>query len=365
MRDSFLKLLRGERPDRVVWTGDLTYWTGAHCDAGDGDPRWQAEAGHLQLCQDLGMMPYFWYGESGVAKPVYDGVEMSRHTRGRRRETRWKTSVGELSQQAVFVDGSWSEAPARYAVNGADDLKVLLHILEHRRLEPTGLEAYWARWDRWAPYDGVPLLCMPRSPLPALFTEWAGVVNTVYLMADCPELVGEVLDLMEQQEAPIVDAVCELAPPVIHFPDNLSSENLTSFFSSEMAGRYRRRLEELHAANVSCAVHLDGTVGGLLPRLAAVGFDAVEALTPHPVGDVSVQAMRQTAGSDDVILWGGVPGAMFAPPFTWDDMQQHVEALLQSWAGEPFVVGTADQVPPNGDLEMCRKISAMLSTVTP
>ena len=29
---------------------------------------------------------------------------------------------------------------------------------------------------------------------------------------------------MEDQEGPILDAVCELAPPLVHFPDNLSSD---------------------------------------------------------------------------------------------------------------------------------------------
>ena len=61
-----------------------------------------------------------------------------------------------------------------------------------------------------------------------------------------------------------------------------------------MAGGHRRRIERLHAAGVKCAVHLDGTVKGLLPKLIGSGFDAIEALTPKPGGDLDVEEIRRS-----------------------------------------------------------------------
>ena len=55
-----------------------------------------------------------------------------------------------------------------------------------------------------------------------------------------------------------------------------------------------------------------------------------------------------------------MPGAMFAPPFTWERMKRHVERVLECWGGRPFILGTADQVPPDGDISFCRKIANML-----
>jgi hypothetical protein len=101
-------------------------------------------------------------------------------------------------------------------------------------------------------------------------------------------------------------------------------------------------------------------VKGLLPKLVKVGFDAVEALTPKPGGDLEVAEMTALAGSETVVLWGGVPGVMFAPPFTWRDMQIHVEKVLRGWGKRPFVLGVADQVPPDGDIRFCRRIAEML-----
>ncbi|MBN1863468.1 MAG: hypothetical protein JW808_01065 [Victivallales bacterium] len=118
--------------------------------------------------------------------------------------------------------------------------------------------------------------------------------------------------------------------------------------------------EIVWTADVRCAVHLDGTTRGLLQKITATGVDAIEALTPLPVGDVAIEEMRKLTGSDSIILWGGVPGAMFAPPYTWTDMKRHVEKLLDAWRGTPFVVGVGDQVPSNGDITMVKRISDMI-----
>ena len=60
------------------------------------------------------------------------------------------------------------------------------------------------------------------------------------------------------------------------------------------------------------AVRLDGAVKGLLPNCCAAGFDAIEALTPRPGGDLEIEEIRALAGGNGAILWGGVPGVMFA-----------------------------------------------------
>ena len=364
MRESFLNILHGGQADEIVWTADLTYWIDGQMQQGTGDPAWRTERGFLDLCRDVGCMPYYWYDGFLAAEPEYDGVEVATETRGADTVQTWTTPVGRLVEKTTFVVESCSQACTKHPVENEADLATLVYVLEHRRLAPT-LEGYAQRLSTWATYDGVPALGMPRSPLPALFVEWAGAQNGVYLMLDYPELVARVLELFEVEQEPIVDALCDLAPPVVHIADNLTSEVYTGYFDGTMAGLYRRRVGKLHAAGVACAVHLDGTVRGLLPKLAEVGFDAVEALTPMPVGDVGVEEMRDLAGSERVVLWGGLPGAMFADPYTWDDMRRHLGALLESWRGAPFVIGVADQVPANGRLDLCRKVSDYVKDLSP
>jgi hypothetical protein len=357
MRQALLNVLRGKAAGRVVWTADITYWISGQPQAAIDEHGWDTEEGMLSLCRELGCMPYYWYPTFWAAQPVYDGAEIRHAVDGPHTTTQWITSRGTLTQVAQVVERDRSTAITKHAVETAEDLRVLLHLLEHGRLEPCGLEAYAGRMARWEALDGLPALGMPRSPLPAFLVEWAGVERGVYLMLDFPDLVEAVLGLLQDREQAALDALCRAAPPLVHFPDNLTSAVYTPFFDRLMADCYRGRLERLHAAGVRAAVHLDGTVRGLLPKLAAVGMDAIEALTPRPAGDVAVEDMRAAAGNRDVVLWGGVPGVMFAPPYTREQLRAHVVHALDSWRGTPFVLGVADQVPPDGELDRVRLVA--------
>ncbi|MCL4504776.1 MAG: hypothetical protein M1434_05300 [Chloroflexi bacterium] len=363
MLNSLRRLLAGQPAGEVVWTADISYWIAGRRYAGSADPAWDTEAGYLALCRELGILPYYWYDKFWLGRPEYDrSVTVTAEARGDVNLRRWRTPLGDLCEETAFLPQSCSVGCTRYPVQTETDLRTLVYLMEHRRMVPDCLDDYQERMTLWAAYDGLPSIALPRSPLSAFLYEWAGVENGIYLIADHPDVVSRLFELMEAQEAPLIDAVCRAAPPLVHFADNLSSDNMAGYYERFMAGPHARRLERLHAAGVKCAVHLDGTAAGLLPKLAAVGFDAVEALTPYPAGDLRVEEMRSVARSESVILWGGVPGVMFAPPFTWRDMEKHVRRLLDAWRGTRFIVGVADQVPPDGDIDFCRRIAELVRT---
>ncbi len=361
MLNSLYALLNGVSDHGVVWTADISYWISGQQQAGTANPSWSTEEGYLRLCQDLGTLPYYWYQKFWLGRPLYDdAIHEDILVAGNTTFHTWHTSLGDLREEQTYLPQSCSTAITRYPIQTLDDLRTFLFLLHHRRLVPDCLDDYSIRRSLWERYDGLPSVALPRSPLTALLYEWAGVSNGVYLLADFPEAMQEALDLMEEQEAPVLAAVCAEAPPLIHFADNLSSSNLGGLYDAYMAGPHRRRLERLHAAGVRVAVHLDGTVRGLLPKLAASGFDAVEALTPQPAGDLPVESMRDVARDCHLILWGGVPGVLFAPPYTWGDMQAHVRRVLRAWQGTPFILGVADQVPPDGNIDFCRRIARLI-----
>ncbi|MBN2578627.1 MAG: hypothetical protein JXB10_06510 [Pirellulales bacterium] len=365
MLQSFFSLLNGEQSERIVWTADITYWIAGRQQAGKADPRWNTEEGYLQLHGELGIMPYYYYEKFWAAEPRYeDGIIVNESKDGGRITRRFSTPAGELREESVHSPLSCSTGITKHFVESERDLDVLLEIVRHRRLVPANLDDWPDRRRLWQRYDGLPCIGLPRSPLPAWMVEWAGVQNGSYFLADCPEKCAELFRLMEEQEEPIIEAVCDLAPPLVHFPDNLSSDCMTRLYDDHLAGVHQRRIERLHAAGVKCAVHLDGTVKGLLPKLIDSGFDAIEALTPKPGGDLDPEEIRELAAGRSVILWGGVPGVMFAPPYTWRQMEAYVRRLIGCWAGRPFILGVADQVPPDGDIGFCRKLAELILSLT-
>ena len=78
---------------------------------------------------------------------------------------------------------------------------------------------------------------------------------------------------------------------------------------------------------------------------------------------VLMAGLRLGAGGTPVgvVLWGGVPGAIFSRAFPQKRFVALVEEALAAWSGEWFILGTADQVPPDGDIERCRIVSELVA----
>ena len=107
-------------------------------------------------------------------------------------------------------------------------------------------------------------------------------------------------------------------------------------------------------------LHIDGTLRGVAERLAGVGIDCLDAVTPKPVGDVGIDELRDVVG-DEILILGGMPGAIFAPPFTAPDIERHVREIIRVHRdSNRFMFGVADQVPPNGDIELVRLVGELV-----
>jgi hypothetical protein len=358
MHTLFERVLAHEPSDSVVWTADLEYWISGREEDGTADPSWRTDEGFLELCRSYRVVPYYYYGNFWLAEARFDRtVEISMEKEGRRTRKIFRTPKGDLCEETSYMPESCSVAQTRFAVQNENDLEIFAYMMKHRSLVPAAIQDYPKRLSLYRSYGGLPSIALPRSPLSAFLYEWAGVLNGVYLILDCPEIIAETFSVMQEQEEPVLDAVCESAPPLVHFAENLSSDTMGGFYSQYMEEIHAHRLERLHAAGIACAVHLDGVVRGLLPRLAAIGFDAIEALTPQPGGDMRVEDMRDVCGNDSVILWGGVPGVLFSPPYRASDIESHVRRVLAAWKGTPFILGVADQIPANGNIEYCRLIA--------
>ena len=351
-RQRLLSVLHGQQPDVMPWFADLSYWYYAQRHRGLLAPEYEGKAGFVRLHRDYHVGYYLGYAP--VYHTTYDGVTVTHEQAGAVTTTRWQTPVGELWGQTQFSEITCASAPVRWAVRTPEDLRVLRYIAAATRITPDYSD--YAEQQRLAGDQGHPSVFPPRSPISQLLAEWTGVVNLTYLVADAPEAVQETVTALENAADGAFAALLGCDAPWVEFADNLSGEVITPFFKRFQYDYYLRRLAQLHGAGKLVGVHLDGTMRGILPLLVEVGMDFIESITPRPTGDVGVEELRDLAGPR-VILWGGIPGAMFAPPFTEAMMRRQVDKILEyHWPSANFILASADQVPPNGDMELVRKV---------
>jgi len=361
-RERLLSVFADQTPDRLPWVADVGYWMAARNAEGTLPQPYAADGGYLRLHNDFGLCAYYSCGVRPFCEE-FDGLEIEDRQDGAVTRTTYRIPEGELVAETTSLPGSCCSAITKHPVETLDDLRVLRAMFERMTIHPN-LEAYRACDGQWGD-DGYAGIYLLRTPLPKLLAEWTGLMNLAYLIADAPDEMAHTLEVIAQASDPAFRICAQARFPLVHFIDNLSSENVTGYFDCYMRRYFERWLEGFHEAGVASVNHLDGTIRGLLPKLAEVGFDGVESLTPMPVGDVAVDELRALAGRDDFVLWGGVPGAMFAPPFTKDDMRRHVRHVLDTCGHEPFVLGTADQIPPDGDIHLCEMIAEMVETFVP
>ena len=355
MKERLLAPFRGIRADRPAWMADLSYWYSAAELSGRLPASYRGRDGFKRMHVELGVGYYYDY-DSRLFDVTYDGVEVVERQGATERTKEWRTSAGTLREHWSFLDGAACWAKDGYAVSSEADLPVLQEVCDRLRFTPaTGVFTAMADW---IGDTGLPLAPAPRSPLPALLADWCGVERSIYFLMDAPDTMRRIMESIDRANDAAFEIVISSPAELIHFCDNLDSSASTPFFEGHMRDYYMRRVRELHAAGKYVVVHLDGRVRGLLPLLASCGFDGVEALTPAPVGDVAVEELRAVAANARTILWGGVPGAMFCPPWTREQICAHTSRLLACCAGgDRLVVGSADQVPPNGSLDYCAAIA--------
>jgi uroporphyrinogen-III decarboxylase len=349
--------MRGEKPDAMAWFGDLTYWYSAHSRIGDLPEAWQGERGIGQMHRDLGVGEYV---PGSVAYNMREG-EGVRHTvteEGGILTTRWETPVGTLAERQKWSPESYSHGYVEHAVKSLEDLRVVRYIEEARVITPgpenmAKVERDYGEW-------GVPVAAVPGTPLTELNKHWIGVMDLAFMLADAPEEVEKTVGAMGEAQAEIWRITGEDAAPYVMICENLSAETMGGYFDRYIRDYLTMRMESLHAHGKQALIHIDGTLRGVVERIAATGVDAIDSVTPKPVGDVGMEEIRDLAG-DEILLLGGLPGAMFAPPFTAEVMEAHVREIIRLHRDSGrFMFGVADQVPPNADLGLVRLVTELV-----
>ena len=197
------------------------------------------------------------------------------------------------------------------------------------------------------------------APLQKLLSRWAGVETTVALSQDHPEEFEATFAAIELSQEPLVEVLAASPAEVVILPENLASQVVgESFFRRFDMPYYRKIVERLHAAGKIVAIHIDGGLKPCLGLLSTCGFDIAEAVTPAPFGDLGVEELRKAAGPD-IVLWGGLPGGIFSRNYSDRFFEEYVVNVLRH-ADHRFVLGVADQVPPDAVPERIGRVRELV-----
>ncbi|HHW48837.1 MAG TPA: hypothetical protein GXX14_09505 [Clostridiaceae bacterium] len=359
-RERVMAVLKGEKPDKTPWLADLSYLYTSMSLKGVLEEKYLGYEGYLEFYKDLGAGIYF-YTPSLWKVEYTGGVEYLVHENDGVNTFIYKTPKGNLRSQMTYLPETYSWAYTEHFVKNIDDLRIMLYIFEHMMYRENFEE--FNRIDKlWGGYGiPVPLAPVAVSALQKLLTRWAGVEKTIEIYTDYKDELEYVIDAIQASEDEVFDILAESPAQVIEFPENLSSEVTgRTFYQKYCMEYYSKRIKQLHDAGKFVAIHIDGMLQGCLPLLEKTGFDIAEAVTPAPVGDIELEKLREEAG-EKIIIWGGLPGALFSPHYSEQMFESFLERIFKVFPpGSGFVLGVADQVPPDGLISRVKKVREMI-----
>jgi uroporphyrinogen-III decarboxylase len=235
------------------------------------------------------------------------------------------------------------------------------YIYKNTRFEPDYDQAYLRQ--RQVGDQGVVLCYLPKSPFMHLMALEAGVMAVTMSALTAPDEFRDLLETMKKVFDQAAQIALESPAEVLMIPENLSSEMVgPDLFSLYMYDYQKEWTAKIREAGKYSYIHIDGTLAGLLREEAKVGFTVLEALTPQPVGDMKWEDLDSFTGDSESILWGGIPGSYFTDCVDDDEFDRHVKYLLEIMTSKPrFVLGVADQVPPDGLEQRVRRVGELVN----
>ncbi len=358
-RDRILTILEGNRPDKVPWFGDIDYWANSLIKRGIKPAGFILSNDYLSWHRDLGvgfyLQGYFPY------RQTYKNCSVKEWHEGFKRFREIYTPYGSVRECWEYIPASFCEAPVEHFMKSEADIPIMKFIYENISFEPDYGIAELRK--KQVGDQGVVLCYLPKSPFMHLVALEAGIVAVTMMALTATKEFGELLDIMKRKFDIAAGIAVESPAEVLMIPENLSSEMVgPEFFDLYMSGYQKEWTAAIKAAGKYSFIHIDGTLTGLLKQEAAAGFTVLEALTPYPVGDMRFEDLLPFIGDSASILWGGIPGSYFTACVSDEEFENHVKHILSVMTTEPrFVLGVADQVPPDGLERRVKRVSELVN----
>jgi len=362
-RERFRTVLEGGIPDRVPIVSRLDIWYTACANRGT----LPAEAAGLSLDaieRKLGM------GRSARFRSFHtetrDGVSEEVRQEGERTIRLFRIRGGEIRQ--VFErradqirDGLEGTIVGRFLKTAAD-YRTMIQVWERTSWRANHEAA--RRFEDDTGESGFPLLVFTPLPADRIMIEYAGYENFYFHLADFPDLVLELLRVMEARYREFWPELARAPMKLILHGAHWSSQMTPRRLFERLTLPYAREFTAaMHHAGKLCALHADADLCGLLDLVLETGMDVAECFACHPLTPLRLEEARER-WKGKITIWGGFPSTLLEPLASDSEFQSYLSWFETNIAdGRGIIVGVSDNVMPDALwprlVELAQRVSAI------
>ena len=254
-------------------------------------------------------------------------------------------------------ENNWHAIPEKRWIETPEEMRVATWLMDHSEWE-WDADAYTrvrAEWGR----IGAPTIFMPRVNVQNLYIDMMGVERAVFAMLEWGPVVKDYFLALHENHLRMIDVINASPIELVNFGDNLHCATLSpALYEEYVLPPYHERCDRLHRAGKRVSSHWDGDTRALLRYARASGLDAIEAITPKPQGDVSLEEVKSALG-DEVLLMDGIPAVYFDETFPEEELIACTEEILRRFAPR-LILGISDEISSTGDLERVRTVGRIV-----
>ncbi|MHB0875416.1 MAG: uroporphyrinogen decarboxylase family protein [Anaerolineae bacterium] len=327
LRDRLMTTLRGGTSDRIPW--NIYGWILP-----------DTEAGRRMHARGLGCM-----GSRRIFRPVYDGVTIDEKRFDVDGETRYSvridTPAGTLTEESVIDPSYGSRWIKKYFITGAQDYPAAEYLFRHTSFEPD--YGPWHEAEAEMRDGGIVIGEIMPVPIVYIMVSWMGAEGLAEGLYEHLDAFDALMEALDRQYDRHIELAAASPAEVIWFPDNVTGTIISPrLFERYCAPVYGRAMPVLRAAAKIPIAHYDGSIKPLLQHVARTDLPVIEAVTPLPMGDITVEEAK--AAWPDKVVWVNFPGSYFLEPY--EVIKDYALRLLEKGApGGRLVIGCTEDYP--------------------
>ncbi len=361
MAENFAKLHEdicfGRGGGRVIWQPRIDCWISDKLFADGALPGIYKGMSKVELYKELGCSARVYEYNDCIQCIRDDTVKYRREDDGETVTEYLETPVGTVSQRLKRSANTWAMLVDKWWVTNEEELRIFAYIERHTHwgFSMETFEKVKAEWGDL----GAPCVFIPRVSLQRLYIDLMGVEEAVYALMDYPETVEAYFAALHESQMELIDVLCESPINIINFGDNIHSGTLSpELFKKYVLPEYRIRCEKLRKAGKFSYSHFDGDNRGLMEYYQQTGLDGIEAITPLPQGDVTLEEAREALG-DNMYMVDGIPAVYFDEIFPEEVLVECVHKLIDLFAPH-LILGISDEISSTGDIERIRLVGRIV-----
>jgi hypothetical protein len=267
---------------------------------------------------------------------------------------RGRLTVRQEMSADTLASGVTLPIVKKHPISAPEDYAIYAAILEKAEFIPLFDNFKQAEADLGD--DGWLIPRLGRMPFQHLLLDALGEIALFYALHDDLPAVERLLYILEAVTTESLQKLAGLDVPFIEFDDNLDGTMTNSrLFREYVMPSYQNYAAICHAQGKKLGSHTDGNLKPLVDLLAESGLDVCESFTPHPFTPLKFEEAWH-AWKKGPLMWGGIPSYYLEERVGKEEFEAYIDHILDVTRDGPIILGVADAVMADNNIERLRRI---------